>query len=697
MARRDIRSWDEQTQGVTKAGEMGEGRLLGGRYELDGVIGRGGMAEVYRATDLRLGRVVAVKTLRDDLVSDSTSQERFRREVRSAASLGHSSIIAVYDTGEDLTGEVPVPYLVMEYADGRTLADLLGEGRRLLPGRALEITEGVLRALSHSHRNGIVHRDIKPSNVMVTRQGDVKVMDFGIARSLSGSQATLTQASQIIGTAQYMSPEQTRGERVDARSDLYSAGCLLYELLTGRPPFRGESPVAIAYQHARESPVPPSQLDPQIPRGADAVVLKAMAKAPAHRYQNAKEMCADLRRTMSGVPVSPPLAETMLPPTHWPGGPVVTAPPAAAIRGCGHGAGPPPGRRRRRVVLWIVSGVLVLAAAIATGYLTLASGGSNVGGTSSGGSKTYPVPDVRGLTSQQAGQKITANHLRPHFLRQSSPSVPKGQVISSRPAAGTVVAAGSTVTVFVSAGQHQRPVPDVLGEDVAAARATIAGAGLNPVIKTDTTSTAAAGTVVRQSPAAGTPLSPGSDVTIYISAGGTTSGGDIAVRDVTGDPAATAKTILQGQGFKVTQMKRSGPASAPAGTVYAERPAAGTLLAPGSSVTIYVQPAPLPVIVPAPAALSVAQGSAGTFGVALSAAPTSTVTVTVDFTSGNSGLSVTSGGTLTFTPSDWNTAQDVTITADSSSTGTATFTATAPGYAQAAITVTETPAAGGNG
>src|SRR5215470_6799073 len=671
---------------------MGESRLLGGRYELDGVIGRGGMAEVYQARDLRLGRVVAVKTLRDDLAGDSTFRERFRREVRSAASLGHPSIIAVYDTGEDTAGEVPVPYLVMEYADGRTLAGLLGEGPRLLPGRAAEITDGVLRALGHSHRNGIVHRDIKPSNVMVTGRGEVKVMDFGIARSLTGSQATLTRASQVIGTAQYMSPEQARGERADARSDLYSAGCLLYELLTGRPPFRGESPIAIAYQHARQAPVPPSQLDPQIPGWADAVVLKAMAKAPAERYQNAEEMRADLRRATSGVPEPPPPA-AILPHAQRPGGPAVAAPPDTAIRGRGDGTAPPPGHRRRRAVLWVLAGVLVLAAVLATGYLTLASGGSS----SDGGGTTYPVPDVRGLTWQQAGQTITANHLRPHRLSRSSPSVPKGQVISTRPTAGALVAAGSTVTVFVSAGQHQRPVPDVLGEDVAAARATIAGAGLNPVVKTDTTSTAPAGTVVRQNPAAGTPLGPGSDVTIYISTGGTTSGGGTAVRDVTGDPAATAKSILQGQGFKVRQVKRPGPAGAPAGTVYAQHPAGGTVLLRGSAVTIYVQPAAPPAIVAAPAALSVAQGSAGTIGVRLSAAPASTVTVTVEFTSGNSSLAVTSGGTLTFTPANWNTAQDVTITADSTSTGTATFTATAPGYPPAAITVTETPATSGNG
>jgi beta-lactam-binding protein with PASTA domain len=233
-------------------------------------------------------------------------------------------------------------------------------------------------------------------------------------------------------------------------------------------------------------------------------------------------------------------------------------------------------------------------------------------------------------------------------------------------------------------------VPDVVGDDVSVARSKIVNAGLNSVVKTDTTSTAPANTVVRQSPAAGTAVNPGGVVTIYVSRGGT------AVPDVTGDPAATAKSILRGRGFKVTEVKRPGPSSAPAGRVYAQNPAGGTL-PPGSAVTIYVQPATPPAIVAVPTALPVAQGSAGAFGVTLSAAPTSTVTVTVSFASGNSGLSVTSGSTLTFSPSDWNTTQDVTITADSSSTGRATFTATAPGYARATVSVTETPATSGNG
>ena len=294
---------------------MTQPRLLGGRYELDGVVGRGGMAEVYRARDIRLDRIVAVKTLREDLARDATFQARFRREAQSAASLNHPSIVAVYDTGEDMAGPAHVPYIVMEYVDGRTLRELLRDDRRLLPERALEITDGVLRALDYSHRNGIVHRDIKPGNVMLTRSAEVKVMDFGIARAVSDTQATMTQTAQVIGTAQYLSPEQARGERVDARSDLYSTGCLLYELLTGRPPFTGDSPVAIAYQHVRENPIPPSRVDPEIPAWADSIVLKAMAKDPAERYQSAAEMRTDIQRALSGVPVAaPPQATEMYAP-----------------------------------------------------------------------------------------------------------------------------------------------------------------------------------------------------------------------------------------------------------------------------------------------------------------------------------------------------------------------------------------------
>src|SRR3954454_13749007 len=276
--------------------------MVGGRYELGELLGRGGMAEVRRAVDQRLGRSVAVKQLRTDLATDPTFQARFRREAQSAAGLNHPTIVAVYDTGEEidpLTG-VAIPYIVMELVEGTTLRDILKDGRKILPERALELTQGVLDALGYSHKAGIVHRDIKPANVMLTQTGGVKVMDFGIARAVADTSATMTQTAAVIGTAQYLSPEQARGETVDARSDIYSAGCLLYELLVGRPPFTGDSPVSVAYQHVREAPVPPSQLDPVITPDIDAITLKALAKDPLDRYQSAREMKADITRVLSG-------------------------------------------------------------------------------------------------------------------------------------------------------------------------------------------------------------------------------------------------------------------------------------------------------------------------------------------------------------------------------------------------------------
>ena len=278
-------------------------QVLGERYEIGGVLGRGGMAEVHRGRDLRLGREVAVKVLRNDLARDPSSQVRFRREAQAAASLNHPAIVAVYDTGEDRTTTGATPYIVMEYVEGETLRDVLRREGRLSPERAMSLTADICAALDFSHRNGIVHRDVKPGNVMITPQGTVKVMDFGIARAVSDSAATMTSTAAVIGTAQYLSPEQARGEGVDARSDVYSAGCLLYELATGTPPFTGDSPVAVAYQHVREDPRTPSSLNPAIPPELDAILLKAMSKNPANRYQSAADMRSDLLRAVAGQQV----------------------------------------------------------------------------------------------------------------------------------------------------------------------------------------------------------------------------------------------------------------------------------------------------------------------------------------------------------------------------------------------------------
>jgi serine/threonine-protein kinase len=558
---------------------MTQPRLLGGRYELDGVVGRGGMAEVYRARDIRLDRIVAIKTLRADLARDQIFQARFRREAQSAASLNHPSIVAVYDTGEDMATGVPVPYIVMEYVDGRTVRDLLQEGHRLLPERSVEIIDGVLRALDYSHQAGIVHRDIKPGNVMVTRNGDVKVMDFGIARAMSDAQATMTQTAQVIGTAQYLSPEQARGERVDSRSDLYSTGCLLYELLTGRPPFTGDSPVAIAYQHVRENPVPPSRVDPDAPGWADAIVLKAMAKSPDDRYQSAADMRADLQRAVSGMPLAAaaPTRLDMYPATQRMGAPMMAGatsqiPPVGEYdytrddyaRGDRGGGG-------RRWIPWVLGLVLVLAVVGGVAYYLLSGG------------KTYSVPLVNNEPVAQAQQQIAAAHLRSAVVDRPSSTVRKGYVISSNPPEGNNVAAGTVVTLYASTGPGNIAVPNVVNQQQAQAEATLQNAGFKTVVKTDPTSNAAAGTVISQSPAPPGTAPPGSTVTI------TVSGGQVTVPSVIGDSQQTASQILQNAGFTVSVQQGSGPSQYANGTVFSQTPSGNSTATRGSQVIIYVQ------------------------------------------------------------------------------------------------------------
>ena len=552
---------------------MTQPRLLGERYQLDGVVGRGGMAEVYRAHDIRLDRTVAIKTLRTDLARDHTFQARFRREAQSAASLNHPSIVAVYDTGEDMATGLPVPYIVMEFVDGRTVRDLLQADHRLLPERALEIIDGVLGALDYSHQSGIVHRDIKPGNVMVTRNGDIKVMDFGIARSMSDNQATMTQTAQVIGTAQYLSPEQARGERVDARSDLYSTGCLMYELLTGRPPFTGDSPVAIAYQHVRENPVPPSVVDPEIPAWADAIVLKAMAKDPADRYQSAAEMRMDIQRAMNGMAVAAPTrldnyaAQQM-------GGATMMASPTTAVPPYNYGqdeteGGPP--RRSHRALLWILGLLVVLGAVGALAYMMF--GGSG---------KTYAVPLVQGLPVAKAQQEISAAHLRSTVRDQPSTSVAQNDVISTNPAQGNNVKANTLVTLFVSSGPQAVSLPNVVGQQVSTAATTLSNLGLNVKQVADTTSTAPKNQVTREVPGGPASVPPGSTVTLYF------SGGGVTVPSVIGDSQSTATTVLQGYGFTVVPKTLAGPANSTPGDVFQQNPGGQTSAAQGSTVTIYI-------------------------------------------------------------------------------------------------------------
>jgi serine/threonine protein kinase/beta-lactam-binding protein with PASTA domain len=563
---------------------MTQPRLLGGRYELDGIVGRGGMAEVFRARDIRLDRIVGVKTLRDDLARDQTFQARFRREAQSAASLNHPSIVAVYDTGEDMVGNTPVPYIVMEFVDGRTLRDLLRDDRRLLPERAAEITDGVLRALDYSHRNGIVHRDIKPGNVMLTRAGDVKVMDFGIARAVSDAQATMTQTAQVIGTAQYLSPEQARGERVDARSDLYSTGCLLYELLTGRPPFTGDSPVAIAYQHVREAPVPPSRIDPELPPWCDAIVLKAMEKDPADRYQSAGEMRNDIQRALSGAPVAASIHHAEMyntgtrrmgqQPTQLAGStsaipPYQYGPPTGANRAGDYGEPP-----RRRAWPWVLVGAIVLLL-VAGGIFAFEFASSNGGSIS--------VPAVTGLPLAQARADIVkANLVVGPVTNRASATVPSGNVISTNPADGTNVKAHSSVSLVVSAGEAKKIVPNVTGMQEQAAISAINSAGLTYNLK-QVQSTQPQNTVVSQSPAPNSKVAPGAVVTLNVSEGGT------SVPNVIGQTQAAATLALEHKGFTVNAViSGSAPAGTPPGVVFSQSPSPNSNVQSGATITINV-------------------------------------------------------------------------------------------------------------
>jgi beta-lactam-binding protein with PASTA domain/tRNA A-37 threonylcarbamoyl transferase component Bud32 len=581
---------------------MTQPRLLGGRYELDGVVGRGGMAEVYRARDIRLDRIVAIKTLRADLARDQIFQARFRREAQSAASLNHPSIVAVYDTGEDMATGVPVPYIVMEYVDGRTVRDLLQEGHRLLPERSLEIIDGVLRALDYSHQAGIVHRDIKPGNVMVTRNGDIKVMDFGIARAMSDAQATMTQTAQVIGTAQYLSPEQARGERVDARSDLYSAGCLLYELLTGRPPFTGDSPVAIAYQHVRENPVPPSRVDPDVPVWADAIVLKAMAKSPADRYQTAADMRADLQRAASGMPVSAPATrldnyprtQRMGTGAMMAGTTQIPAVDDYDYAGGRYDRGGRGGGASRRWIPWVLGLVIVLGVVGGVAYYLLAGGG-----------QTYAVPLVNGLSVTSAQNQIKAAHLRSTVVDQANATVRKNYVISSNPPQGNNEPANTLVTLYVSSGPGNVTVPNVQGKQEIAAETTLQNAGFTVVVQQDSASTEPAGTVVSQTPVGNSQVAPGSKVTLYVS-------GAASVPNVVGLSQASAQTSLQSAGFKVNVQTVAGPAGTAPGDVWQQNPAANATAAPGTSVNILVQPAATPPPSPSPTPTPTGSGGAGT-------------------------------------------------------------------------------------
>jgi serine/threonine-protein kinase len=559
---------------------------VGGRYELGELLGRGGMAEVRKGTDVRLGRTVAIKRLRTDLASDATFQARFRREAQSAASLNHTAIVSVYDTGEEMSSDgshVSQPYIVMEYVAGRTLRDILREGRKILPERALEITSGVLSALDYSHRAGIIHRDIKPGNVMLTPAGDVKVMDFGIARAVSDAQSTMTATAAVVGTAQYLSPEQARGEQVDTRSDVYSTGCLLFELLTGRPPFVGDSPVSVAYQHVREQPPRPSSLDADLPPEIDAIVMKALAKRVEDRYQSAAAMKEDIDRYLAGRPVQAPLVPADTATTFIPAAAPAYDTAATAVVPGGHRGDEPPEKRRTAPLILLG---LLLAALVAVAAIL----GPKLLGSSP---QQTQVPTVVGMTQSQAEATLTDAGLTAQASTEASDTIEKGRVISQSPDANSSVDPGSSVTIVVSSGKPDVQIPDVIGDNKDSARDQLTALGLQVRMK-GADSDQNKDDVISVSPDVGSQVAAGSVVTL------TYSNGPKAVPDVVGKTEKEATKILQDAGFKVDSVPDSA-STEPKGTVTRQSPQAGTPQNTGSTITILVSTyEPPPPVTPSP-------------------------------------------------------------------------------------------------
>ncbi|AYC39982.1 Stk1 family PASTA domain-containing Ser/Thr kinase [Streptomyces griseorubiginosus] len=573
---------------------MEEPRRLGGRYELGQVLGRGGMAEVYLAMDTRLGRTVAVKTLRADLARDPSFQARFRREAQSAASLNHPAIVAVYDTGEDYIDGVSIPYIVMEYVDGSTLRELLHSGRKLLPERSLEMTIGILQALEYSHRSGIVHRDIKPANVMLTRNGQVKVMDFGIARAMGDSGMTMTQTSAVIGTAQYLSPEQAKGEQVDARSDLYSTGCLLYELLTVRPPFVGDSPVAVAYQHVREEAQPPSVFDPEITPEMDAIVLRALVKDPNYRYQSADEMRLDIEACLDGQPVAATAAMGSVGYGGYPDDQATTAlrsdagattmlPPMSPDDG-GYGYDDRPDRRRQKksntsTILLVVAGILVLVGAILIGKWIFSGGGG-------AGNDQVDVPNIVNQSQSDATRQLSNVDLKIGQVTQKPcENTSKGNICQQDPTAGTKVDKNTAVNIVVSTGAPKVAVPSVLGQDVDQATETLEGDKYQFVVKTKQEESAEKpGTVLSQDPKLGAEVEKGSTVTLTIAKAEEKS----TVPDVTGQSCEDAKKQMQANNLVGNCTEVETEDTNQIGKVISTAPQAGTQADKGSSVNIQI-------------------------------------------------------------------------------------------------------------
>jgi serine/threonine-protein kinase len=573
---------------------MSPPRRFGNRYEVVREIARGGMATVHLARDLTLDRLVALKVLSGELATDPAFVERFRREAQAAARLSHPNIVSVYDWGQ----EGATPFIVMEYVEGRTLREVIAAEGPLAPLRVAEIGEQIAAGLSFAHRHGIVHRDVKPGNVLLGRVGGVKVTDFGIARA-AGVGDGLTQTGSVMGTAAYFSPEQAQGLPVDARSDVYALGVVLYEMATGTTPFRGENPVSVAYQHVREPLPPPSGRLPGLPADLERVILTALAKAPDDRYQSADDLRADLLRFRRGEAVvgageraGGPGAATEAPTGAVP-------PPTAVVPAAPSPAATAlPARRRRRgpvVALLVAVGILI---GVVGGLLAAQL-------RSTTGTGTVTVPDVVGQPVGLARATIEAEGLRVRVERVANDLQPEGTVVRQQPEGGTLVDRGTEVTLVVSAGAGMVTVPDVVDQTFEDAAATLKGAGLQVERRDEPSERVEAGRVIRTRPAAGRRVEAGSVVVVFVSSGAEL----VTVPDVTGTDQVAATQTLNRAGFAVEKVTEPSD-TVDAGLVIRTDPPAGAAAPRGSTVRLVVSSGPDTVAVPDVVGMTQSQATA---------------------------------------------------------------------------------------
>jgi beta-lactam-binding protein with PASTA domain/predicted Ser/Thr protein kinase len=574
--------------------------VFNGRYELHRRLGRGGMAEVFLARDQLLDRPVAVKVLFPEFATDPSFVERFRREATAAANLNHPNIVGVYDWGEaDNTY-----FIVMEYIDGRTLSEILRDEGPLHPDRVADVGADVAAALGFAHRNGVVHRDVKPGNVIVTSTGLVKVADFGIARAITASSDDdLTQVGTVMGTAAYFSPEQARGDAVDPRSDIYSLGCVLYELVVGRPPFAADSPVGIAYKHVHESPVPPRHHNVELPQALEAIILKCLAKNPGNRYPSAEDLRADLRRFREGSRI---LAEPVMAPPVDPGATGLLAA-TSAVGAAGHEPYPDAyddeDDEPRRSGAFLAALIVLLA--LLAGMLFLLARALGLGADDAPAATLVEVPSVVGEPVAEATTTLEALGFRVETSSEANDDQPEGTVFDQDPARGEKVEEGSTVSLKVSAGAQAIPVPDVIGSQVADARRLLSGAGFLVREESIPDEDVPVGEVVDQTPGPNQEAPKGSEVVLQVSSGPE----ERPVPDVAGRTASEASNILGQNGFTTSQTSESS-GSVEEGRVIRTDPPAGTPQPKGASITMVVSSGPAEVTVPSVTGLTEANAEA---------------------------------------------------------------------------------------